>query len=73
MIPYTEILYGTLIVESIHKATCTCILTLGQIALVHESWYDVAVLQVKVVMRPIDVGWDDTGEHTAILFMIGPG
>ena len=39
----------------------------------HESRYDVAVLQVKVIMRPIDVGRDDTSEHTAILFMIGPG
>ena len=37
-----------------------------------ESRDDVAVLQVVVVMGTIDVGGDHTGEHAAVLFVVGP-
>ena len=39
----------------------------------YESWYDVAVLQIKVVVRSVDVGRDDTGEHTLMLLVVCPG
>ena len=48
------------------------LLTFGKVALVNESGYDMRVLEVEVVMGTKYVGWDDTRETAAILFMISP-
>ena len=44
----------------------TVLSTFGQVALVNESWNDVAVLQIEVVVGTVDVCGDHTGEHAAI-------
>ena len=50
----------------------TVLSTFGQVALVNESWNDVAVLQIEVVVGTVDVCGDHTGEHAAILLMVCP-
>ena len=38
----------------------------------NESRDDVAVLQVVVVVGAVDVGGNHTGEHAAVLLVVGP-
>lgn len=47
-------------------------LTFCQVALVNQPWDDVAILEVEVIVTAKDVGWNDTGEHAAMLLMVGP-
>lgn len=37
-----------------------------------ESWQDVAILDVEVVVWPEDVGGDDSGEAAAVLLEVAP-
>ncbi len=37
----------------------------------NEPGDHVAVLQVEVVVGAEDVGWDDAGEHAAVLLVVG--
>jgi len=39
---------------------------------VYESWDDMAVIEVEVVMDTKDIGRYYTGEHTSMLLMVCP-
>lgn len=55
--------------------TWTCwaaALTLCQVHLVDEARQHVAILNVEVVVRPEDIGGDDSSEGAAMLLKIGP-
>ena len=47
-------------------------LTLGEVALVNQAGYHVAVMEIIVVMRSKDIGWNHTSEHTSMLLMVSP-
>lgn len=46
--------------------------TLGKVKLVDETGNDVAVLQVVVVVRAVDVGRDDARKAVAVLGAVSP-
>lgn len=58
---------------SLKTLTSSATLTFGQVDLVDEPRQDVAILDVEVVMRPKDVGGDDSSEAAAVLLEVTPG
>jgi len=54
------------------KQSYYCSLTFGKVALMYESWDDMAVIEVEVFMGTKDVGRYYTGEHTSMLLMVCP-
>ena len=40
----------------------------------NQSWKNMGVLQIKVIMHSINIGWHNTGKHTSIriLLMVCP-
>lgn len=48
-------------------------LTFSKIGLMDESRKDMTFLQIEVVKRTKDVGWDNGGEYFTGLFCIGTG
>lgn len=47
-------------------------LTFGEVALVNQARYHMAVVEVIVIVWTKDIGRDNASEHTVMLIMIGP-
>lgn len=58
--------------DTAHRTRHTAHRTFGLVDFVDKAWDHVPALNVKVVVRTVDVGWNDAGKVAAILLVVGP-